>query len=90
MVRAGEISYVSSINENGDMTVTHDDELEKSEHRSLEALSAVEFVGSETNKPAGDFNSFSSACDLKRNGWGVFRPEVYELKLMEYDLQGKP
>ena len=40
--------------------------------------------------PAGDFDKYLSICDLKKNGWGVFRPEVYELKLMEYDADGKP
>ena len=97
MVSAGEISYVSSINGDGDMTVTQDyhhhveSGIVDGDHRALQAIQAKKpiFVGTETNKPAGDFEQYSTKCELKNNGWGLFRPEVYDFKLMEYDDEGK-
>lgn len=57
-------------------------------HRSLSTHSTG-FVATETNKPAGNFDQYTSKCDMKNNGWGLFRPEVYDLKLMEY-VDGVP
>ena len=47
------------------------------------------FIGTETSKPAGNFNQYTSKCDLRLNGWALFRPENYILKLMEYDKEGE-
>lgn len=35
------------------------------------------------------FDNYSNICDLKKNGWGLFRPESYDIKLMEY-VDGEP
>jgi len=47
------------------------------------------FVGKKTKLPAGDFNTYTSKCDLAKNGWALFRPDVYELKLMEYNAKAE-
>ena len=95
MVRAGEISYVSSTNGEGPMTVTQDyhaqiqSDRNKSNHRSLSAASEPAFLGAKTKKSAGDFDLYTSKCDLKLNGWKLLRPELYEIKLMYQNNRGE-
>ena len=41
------------------------------EHRKLQEtqIKKAIFLGTETNESAGNFDKYSSRCDLKNNGW---------------------
>ena len=68
------------------MTVTH----HAGYHRQLtQVVTKTEIlVGKTTKQSAGDFNKYTSKCDMKRDGWKLFRPEAYDIKLMEKKSDG--
>jgi hypothetical protein len=41
-----------------------------------------------SGKSAGDFTKYESKCDLFNDGWKLFRPEAYDLLLMEQKADG--
>jgi len=54
-----------------------DKALKKDKEVSKEMLVGI------SGKSAGDFTQYQSKCDLFKDGWKLFRPEAYDILLME-------